>query len=181
MAEIKVEQFGTVHTDPATGERVITVGNVRKPADGSDVVRVTLWDILGGGTVIASADTGTRLRLKPISLYTLGKVDVVFRNKTLSELDTQKTVACIIANDSRAEGAPIMTQDDFDKAVDVEMLPVVNVLIQELLRPLFRLSGKTMEQAVMERMLSEGTMKMDPAGNLSFSTSGSTATKTPTP
>lgn len=134
------KQRGKVY-ETASGEKRIRLVDIRKAKENREqVYEVSLADILLTGTTIEGPDDRI-IRLKPINLKGLAALTKAYGNdlKTLAnnnDIETVIRIATILANQDQPEDAHY-TEDEIAQLLNIEILPIINELIMDLINPLF--------------------------------------------
>ncbi len=136
---------GNLVIDTKTGDRVIRVRDFAKTIKG-DVTVLSLWDILEGGTTITSMDGEKAIRIKPLTLGTLARLEEFQANydskpgQSLTRLIKILTIMLNDPNQSSSRKA-LVTEDEVGQMLDGEMFPIALKVIEEMSRPLTEAAG----------------------------------------
>jgi hypothetical protein len=136
---------GNLVIDTKTGDRVIRVRDFAKTVKG-DATVLSLWDILEGGTTITSMDGEKAIRIKPLTLGTLARLEefqASYEAKPGQSLTRLIKILTIMLNDpNQSTGRPSqVSESEVGEMLDGEMFPIALKVIEEMSRPLTEAAG----------------------------------------
>lgn len=126
--------------DPVTGDKVARVEGYSD--DASESQRLSLWDILCGGITIKNKDGKPNIRIQPLTLGTLAKLEQfelgydVAKDGYLAKVIKMLTIMLNDSNQGRPQDRGPVTEEEVSNMISSDMYETVLQAIQEMVRPL---------------------------------------------